>query len=108
LINKKGNIIERFAPEVHPDSFAKRLEELIVMNSWSKEWKRSLLEDYNYDFNENHSEDYFHNKNYVNLNRVRILKKVTKKKKGPVIYLMNRDHRVEDNWALLYAQMKAE
>ena len=23
---------------------------------------------------------------------------------GPVIYLMSRDHRVDDNWALLYAQ----
>jgi len=48
LVNKKGRIIERFAPEVHPDSFAKRLEELLVMNNWSKDWKKSLERDHDY------------------------------------------------------------
>jgi deoxyribodipyrimidine photo-lyase len=28
-------------------------------------------------------------------------------KKGPVVYWMNRDQRVEDNWGLLYAQTEA-
>jgi deoxyribodipyrimidine photo-lyase len=39
----------------------------------------------------------------MNLKRVRILKDGTKKK-GQVVYWMSRDQRVEDNWALLYAQ----
>lgn len=28
-------------------------------------------------------------------------------RKGPAIYIMSRDQRVEDNWALLYAQQLA-
>jgi deoxyribodipyrimidine photo-lyase len=39
----------------------------------------------------------------MNLKRVRTLKDGTKKK-GQVVYWMSRDQRVEDNWALLYAQ----
>jgi deoxyribodipyrimidine photo-lyase len=39
----------------------------------------------------------------MNLKRVRTLKRGSKKK-GQVIYWMSRDQRVEDNWALLYAQ----
>lgn len=30
-----------------------------------------------------------------------------KKRRGPVIYWMSRDQRVDDNWALLYAQTRA-
>ena len=39
----------------------------------------------------------------MNLKRVRTLKEGTEKK-GQVVYWMSRDQRVEDNWALLYAQ----
>jgi len=39
----------------------------------------------------------------MNLKRVRTLKDGTTKK-GQVVYWMSRDQRVEDNWALLYAQ----
>jgi len=39
----------------------------------------------------------------MNLKRVRTLKDGTKKA-GQVVYWMSRDQRVEDNWALLYAQ----
>jgi len=39
----------------------------------------------------------------MNLKRVRTLRDGTKKK-GQVVYWMSRDQRVEDNWALLYAQ----
>jgi deoxyribodipyrimidine photo-lyase len=39
----------------------------------------------------------------MNFKRVRTFKEGTKKK-GPVICWMSRDQRVEDNWALLYAQ----
>jgi deoxyribodipyrimidine photo-lyase len=39
----------------------------------------------------------------MNLERVRTLKDGIKKK-GQVVYWMSRDQRVEDNWALLYAQ----
>jgi len=39
----------------------------------------------------------------MNLKRVRLLKDGTRKK-GQVVYWMSRDQRVEDNWALLYAQ----
>jgi len=38
--------------------------------------------------------------------RLRVLKEV-KNQPGPVIYWMNRDQRVADNWALLEAQAKA-
>jgi len=39
----------------------------------------------------------------MNLKRVRTLKDRTKRA-GQVVYWMSRDQRVEDNWALLYAQ----
>ncbi len=39
----------------------------------------------------------------MNLKRIRILKEGVKKQ-GPVIYWMSRDQRVQDNWALIYAQ----
>ena len=39
----------------------------------------------------------------MNPKRARTLKDGTKKK-GQVVYWMSRDQRVEDNWALLYAQ----
>jgi deoxyribodipyrimidine photo-lyase len=39
----------------------------------------------------------------MNLKRVRTLKGGTEKK-GQVVYWMSRDQRVEDNWALIYAQ----
>jgi len=39
----------------------------------------------------------------MNLKRVRTLKDV-RRRKGKVVYWMSRDQRVEDNWALLYAQ----
>ncbi len=39
----------------------------------------------------------------MNLKRVRILKK-GKDKKGPIVYWMSRDQRVNDNWALIFAQ----
>ncbi|MFZ2472958.1 MAG: deoxyribodipyrimidine photo-lyase [Methanothrix sp.] len=43
----------------------------------------------------------------VNLKRVRVLTK-GEQKKGPVIYWMSRDQRVNDNWALLYARDLAQ
>jgi len=43
----------------------------------------------------------------VNLKRVRALTK-EEQKKGPVIYWMSRDQRVNDNWALLYAKELAQ
>jgi deoxyribodipyrimidine photo-lyase len=43
----------------------------------------------------------------VNLKRVRVLTK-EEQKKGPVIYWMSRDQRVNDNWALLYARELAQ
>jgi len=39
----------------------------------------------------------------VNPQRVRALTKESQAK-GPVIYWMSRDQRVNDNWALLYAR----
>jgi deoxyribodipyrimidine photo-lyase len=39
----------------------------------------------------------------LNLKRVKTLVKA-QEKKGPVIYWMSRDLRVNDNWALLFAQ----
>lgn len=42
----------------------------------------------------------------MNLKRARILKE-GKMGAGPVIYWMSRDQRVQDNWALLFAQEKA-
>jgi len=39
----------------------------------------------------------------VNKKRVRVLRD-GETKKGPIVYWMSRDQRVEDNWALLYAQ----
>lgn len=43
----------------------------------------------------------------VNSKRVKILLKA-REKKGPVIYWMSRDQRVNDNWALLYTQEVAQ
>jgi deoxyribodipyrimidine photo-lyase len=42
----------------------------------------------------------------VDITRVRLLNSKAERK-GPVIYWMSRDQRVNDNWALLYAQQKA-
>jgi deoxyribodipyrimidine photo-lyase len=42
----------------------------------------------------------------MNPRRVRILKE-GKQVAGPVVYWMQRDQRVHDNWALIYAQTKA-
>lgn len=42
----------------------------------------------------------------IDESRVRILRD-GKHTKGPVVYVMGRDFRMEDNWALLYAQEKA-
>jgi deoxyribodipyrimidine photo-lyase len=42
----------------------------------------------------------------INLNRIKKLNTVSLKK-GPVIYWMSRDQRIDDNWALLYAQKLA-
>jgi len=42
----------------------------------------------------------------INQNRVRVLKTGIEKI-GPVAYWMSRDQRVEDNWALLFAQNQA-
>jgi len=39
----------------------------------------------------------------MNLKRVRIIKE-GKSRTGPVVYWMSRDQRVQDNWALLFAQ----
>ena len=44
--------------------------------------------------------------NEINQNRIRILKTGIEKI-GPVAYWMSRDQRVEDNWALLFAQSQA-
>ncbi len=42
----------------------------------------------------------------MNLKRTRLLKKGNQAlyKKGPVVYWMSRDQRIEDNWALIFAQ----
>lgn len=40
----------------------------------------------------------------VDIRRVRVLKEVDQPRKGPVVYWMQREQRVEDNWALLFAQ----
>ncbi len=42
----------------------------------------------------------------MNSRRVRQLKKAPEKK-GPILYWMSRDQRINDNWALIYAQEKA-
>ncbi len=42
----------------------------------------------------------------INKNRIRIIKKGSETR-GPVIYWMSRDQRVNDNWALLFAQQLA-
>lgn len=42
----------------------------------------------------------------INSKRVRKLNKI-EFKKGPVIYWMQREQRIQDNWALLYAQQQA-
>jgi deoxyribodipyrimidine photo-lyase len=42
----------------------------------------------------------------MNQKRVRVLNDAPAKK-GPAVYWMSRDQRVEDNWALVYAQKKA-
>lgn len=42
----------------------------------------------------------------INEKRVRLLQQGSETN-GPVIYWMSRDQRVHDNWALLFAQMKA-
>ena len=42
----------------------------------------------------------------INDKRIRILRNADQGK-GPVVYWMSRDQRVEDNWALLYAQQVA-
>ena len=42
----------------------------------------------------------------INLKRIRSLKE-TEFKDGPVVYWMSRDQRVNDNWALLFAQETA-
>ena len=52
-----------------------------------------------------------HNRIYnvlmINNNRIRPLNRYDFKFKGPVVYWMNREQRVDDNWALLYAQQIA-
>ncbi len=40
----------------------------------------------------------------MNPNRVRLLQGGAEKRKGPVVYWMSRDQRMQDNWALLFAQ----
>ncbi|RJQ62063.1 MAG: hypothetical protein C4517_06990 [Stygiobacter sp.] len=42
----------------------------------------------------------------MNLKRLRILPEGNQKV-GPIVYWIQRDQRVHDNWALLYAQDKA-
>ena len=42
----------------------------------------------------------------MNTGRIRVLKE-GQDRKGPVVYWMSRDQRVNDNWALLYAQTLA-
>jgi len=39
----------------------------------------------------------------VNSKRVKTLLEA-QEKKGPVIFWMSRDHRLNDNWGLIYAQ----
>jgi deoxyribodipyrimidine photo-lyase len=39
----------------------------------------------------------------MNIRRARILNPMKAASSGPVLYWMHRDHRVRDNWALLYA-----
>ena len=39
----------------------------------------------------------------MNTGRIRVLKEAPEQN-GPVVYWMSRDQRVNDNWALLYAQ----
>lgn len=46
-------------------------------------------------------------KEIFNKHRVRTLKSGELKREGPVIYWMSRDQRVADNWALIYAKLKA-
>lgn len=52
-----------------------------------------------------------HNRIYnvlmINNNRIRPLNRYDFKFKGPVVYWMNREQRIDDNWALLYAQQIA-
>jgi deoxyribodipyrimidine photo-lyase len=43
----------------------------------------------------------------MNQNRVRLLQNGTEKK-GPVLYWMSRDQRVQDNWALIFAKQLAD
>ncbi|HMB31474.1 MAG TPA: deoxyribodipyrimidine photo-lyase, partial [Desulfohalobiaceae bacterium] len=43
----------------------------------------------------------------VNEKRVQLLKS-GHSTQGPVIYWMDRDQRIQDNWALIFAQEKAE
>ncbi len=43
----------------------------------------------------------------VNNKRVRLLQEGNEKA-GPVVYWMSRDQRADDNWALMFAQQKAE
>jgi len=43
----------------------------------------------------------------MNEKRIRIIKQAPEKK-GSVVYWMSRDQRVDDNWALIFAQEKAE
>lgn len=43
----------------------------------------------------------------MNLQRMRILKSTAQTSTGPIVYWMSRDQRVQDNWALLYAQQLA-
>lgn len=42
-----------------------------------------------------------------NRHRVRELKNGELKRRGPVVYWMSRDQRIADNWALIYAKLKA-
>ncbi len=43
----------------------------------------------------------------MNLKRVRVIKD-GQIVRGPVVYWMSRDQRVDDNWAMVYAQSLAE
>ena len=43
----------------------------------------------------------------MNEKRVRVIKKAPDKN-GPVVYWMNRDQRINDNWALIFTQEKAK
>ncbi|MBA4416567.1 MAG: deoxyribodipyrimidine photolyase [Syntrophus sp. (in: bacteria)] len=43
----------------------------------------------------------------MNRDRLRVLKEGQGRQGGPVVYWMSRDQRVDDNWALLYAQEAA-